>query len=221
MQAGRKITVNAVAQAALFTHLLGQARHKATATQHIVAHGQGKKVRVIAFIAGLPHADMGLRRFKRNGDFFGLREWLHFRHRRQCSTRGPGGQSCQQFGHPRLHLGLAERAHHADLGAARHDVTRMEGLHIGHRDGQQALRRGLLTIRMGTKHCGGPGTIGHGAGLGQRFAQTGTPALTFAGPYVCGEGGVCQVSGGQAHGRVQHLGSGQAAQGKAHAVAAG
>src|SRR6218665_1194226 len=46
VQAGGKVAVDVVAQAAPFTHLVGQARDKTASAQNVVAHQQRQKVRV-------------------------------------------------------------------------------------------------------------------------------------------------------------------------------
>ena len=60
VQAWRKITGYAIGQASLFTHFVLQARHKTATTQNVVAHQQWEERRVIAFVAGLAHQDLGL-----------------------------------------------------------------------------------------------------------------------------------------------------------------
>ena len=71
-----------LAQAPFFTHLVGQARHKTTATQNKVAKGQGKEIWVLTGNAWLADEDMGLGRFKRNLQGFRLFQRHHLRHHR-------------------------------------------------------------------------------------------------------------------------------------------
>lgn len=83
MQAGRKTAVHAVAQAAFFTHLVGQPRGETTAAQDVVAHQQRQKIRVAARKAGLADQHMGLGRRKGDALLGRCGEGLHFGHRRQ------------------------------------------------------------------------------------------------------------------------------------------
>ena len=221
VQARGKIAVDAVAQAALFTHLLCQARHKTTAAQNVIAHGQRKKVRVVALVAGLPHEHVGLRRVERHAHSLGLRQRWHFGHCRQRRARLARRQPCQQLQHTLLCLGTVQGTDHAHAGTAAVKVARMKGAHVGHLNGIQARFVGFVAIGVSAMHRCSKTALCHGAGAGVRLFQRCQGAVPLDRPDRRRKAGLRQLASGQSDGTLQQIGHRQRAQEQAQAVTAG
>ena len=220
MQGGRKIAVDAVAQTALFAHLVRQPGGEAATAQDVVAQQQREKVRVIALVSRLAHEHMGLRRIERQAQVLRCLELRHLGHggqRLAAALRPPG----QQAGDKGIGLGACHVAHHADHRTAGAQRLCMPALKVGHADALQTFGGGAPAVGMVAVDGLGKTVLRHGSGTRERLADGRCHLVAVALPHLLRVGRVCHLACGQLHRLVQQVGIAEAAQREAQAVTAG
>ena len=171
-----EVAINAVGQAALFTHLLHQPRDKTAAAQRVVADQQGKEIGITPFERRQANQQMRLRGRMRDAFFTGVGE-PRFGQRGNFAA---GGQVGRQHLRQVNGLRLRDVADNRDGCPPGGEVLTIKTDEVIALQRRQGFRRGMTPVGMARVEPRPEGPAGNRPRLGQRFLEAGDVARFLA-----------------------------------------